>query len=53
MTLRARQARANSFLRDAAVEEMNRAVGHAGIARFVRDHADCGAPALQLAQLRL
>src|ERR1700722_15343121 len=48
--LNGRGVRADSFLDDAAVEKMYRAVGDAGVARIVRYHADRGALAMQLAQ---
>src|SRR6476661_1434779 len=43
-------ALASVFLDDAAVEEMDGAVGVPCIARVVRDHADGGALAVQFAQ---
>src|SRR6201997_5692515 len=40
--------RADGFFHDAAVEQMNRAVGNAGITRIVRHHANRRAFAMQL-----
>src|SRR5579862_131896 len=41
---------ADRFFNDAAVEQMNCAIGNAGVARIVRHHADRRAFAMQLPQ---
>ena len=48
--LDARRPRADRFFHDAAVEQVNRAIGDAGVARIVRHHSDRRAFAMQLPQ---
>src|ERR1700747_1513253 len=48
--LDARGPRADRFFHDAAVEQVNRAVGNARVARIVRHHADRRAFTMQLPQ---